>query len=106
MNECIILHNIALHHLAERLEELLDFGGGDTFRNITHVDLGGIAYLSGSVLDGDAGAVDLVLVQSRDGFLRRLFLVHMHEAIVFQNVTVGHGAILLKQSTELVFCGC
>lgn len=105
MNERVILHDVALHHLAERLEELLDFGGGDSFGNIAHVDLGGIAYLGGGILDGDARTVHLVLVQSRDGLLRRLFLIHVHEAIVFQNITVRHSAILLEQSTELVFGG-
>lgn len=105
MNERVILHDVALHNLAKRLEELLDFGGGDTFRNIAHVDLGGIAHLSGGILNGDARAVDLVLMQSRDGLLRRLFLIHVHEAIVFQNITVRHRAILFEQSTELVFGG-
>lgn len=103
VNECVILHDIAFHHFAEWLEELLNFGSVNAFRDIAHVDLGGIAYLGGGVFNSDAGAIDLMLVQSGDGLLRSLFFIHVHEAIIFQNVTVGHSAVLLEQSTELIF---
>lgn len=96
VNECIILHDIAFHHLAKWLEELLNFGSGNAFGDIAHVDLGGIAYLGGGILNSDAGAVDLVLVQSGDGLLRSLFFIHVHKAIIFQNVTVRHCAVLLE----------